>query len=191
VKTKKLLIILLIAVLLVVYYILGMDYRKQRDENEALASQITDTTQTMAQIPEPPDDLEQRLAEAQASLDTVKNSFPGKMSSTKIINTILKLAEECEVKAIPLITQPWKTGELSGHNYSVFRLNIAVTGTFAQMVSFLSKLETEGLQTLIVEDLSVTRVTELPGEEGAPEGTIPINASLDLAIYTQSTTTTK
>jgi Tfp pilus assembly protein PilO len=188
-KTRKLLIILLIAVLLVVYYILGMGYLKQRNEHEVLASQITEATQTLAQMPKPPDDLEQQLAAVRASLDTVKSSFPREMNSTRIVNAILRLAENCEVKAIPLSTQAWKNVDIRGHSYSVFRLNVAVTGTFAQLVSFLSKLESGEPRTLIVEDLSVARVAKPPWEEDAPEGTIFINADLDLAIYTQSLTT--
>jgi hypothetical protein len=185
VKTRKLLITLLIIVLVVVYCRLGIDYMKQDSEREALASQITDATQTLAQMSEPPDYLDQQLSAAQASLAAEQSTFPGEMNSTNIVNTILKLAEECEVKAIPLITQPWTTESISDHDYSVFRLNVAVVGTFIQMASFLSKLEKGEIQTLIVEDLSVTRVIEPPGEESHADGTIPINATLGLAIYTQ------
>jgi hypothetical protein len=53
------------------------------------------------------------------------------------------------------------------------------------MVSFLSRLEKGGIPTLIVEDLSVTRAIEPSGGKSAPEGTIPVNASMCLAIYTQ------
>ncbi len=187
-KTRKLLLTLLIIVLLVAYCRLGLDYLKKGSEHEALASQITDATQTLAQMPEPPVDLEPRLSAVQASLAAEQSTFPGEMNSTRIVNTILKLADECEVKAIPLITQPRTTEAISDHDYSVFRLNVAVAGTFTQMVSFLSKLEKGGIPTLIVEDLSVTRVIEPSGEESAPEGTVPVNASLDLAIYTQPPT---
>lgn len=187
-KTRKLLIILLIVALLAVYYLLGMDYLKQRQEGKALASQLTDNTRALAQMPEPPGDLEPRLAAARASLDTVRNSLPGKMNSTQIVNTILKLAVECKVKAIPLVTHPWTTEDFGDHGYSIFRLNIAVTGTFAQLVSFVNKLETGELKTLIMEDISVTRVVETSGEESTPDGIVPINASLDVAIYTQPPT---
>ena len=187
-KTRKLLVTLLIIVLLVVYCRLGMDYLKQGSEHEALASQITDATWTLAQMPGPPVDLDQRLSAAQASLSAEQSTFPGEMNSTRIVNTILKLADECEVKAIPLITQPWTTEAFSDYDYSVFRLNVAVTGTFAQLVSFVNKLENGELQTLIVEDLSVTRVIEQSEAESAPDGTVPVNASLNLAIHTQPPT---
>ena len=183
---NKLLITLLIIILLAVYYLFGTDYMKQRKQHEALTSQITDVSQTLAQIPKPPQDLEKRLAAAQASLDTAKSAFPNKMTSTQIINTILKLANDIEVKAIPLITQPWSMEKVGEHDYHVFRLNVAVQGSFSQLVSFLGKLENGELKTLIVEDLSITKLSEQSKQGSIPEGTIPISASLDLAIYTQS-----
>jgi len=51
-------------------------------------------------------------------------------------------------------------------------------------VSFTGKLENEVFETLVVENLSVTRITGQSGEGTVPEGNIPVSASLDLAIYT-------
>ena len=176
---SKLLITILIITLLVVYYLLGMDYMKQRQEHEALTSQITDVTQTLGQIPRPPQDLEQRLAAVQARLAAEQRALPGRINSTQVINTILKLADDCGVEAIPLITQPWSMETIGEHGYYVLRLNVEVEGSFAKLVTFVSKLENGEYKTLIVEDLNVTKVTE---------GTIPITASLDLAIFRQSPT---
>ena len=185
-KTRKLLIILLIVALLVVYYFFGMDYWKQRKVHGELTSQINDVARTLAQIPEPPEDLEQRLATAQASLAAEQGTFPDKMNITRIINTILEQADDCEVKAIPLVTDPWSIENVGEHGYYVFRLNVAVEGSLSHLLSFISKLEKGEFKTLIVEDLSITRVTEQSEEESVPEGTMPVNASLDLAIYTRS-----
>ena len=183
---SKLLITLAIVIILVGYAYFGMGYMKQRSEHEVLTSQITDVSQTLAQIPKPPQDLEQRLEAARASLAAEQSAFPGKMNSTQIINTILKLADDCEVKAIPLVTQPWSMEDAEEHDYYVFRLNVTVEGRFSQLSSFISKLENGEFKTLIVEDLSVTRVTEQSERETVTEGTIPVTASVELAIYTQS-----
>ncbi len=183
----KLLIAILIIMLLVVYAYFGMGYVRERKEHEALTSQITDISQTLAQIPAPPQDLEQRLETVRASLVAEQSAFPSKMNSTQIIYTILKLANDCEVKAIPLITQPWSMENVGEHDYHVFRLDVAVEGSFSQLVSFLSKLENGEFKTFIVEDLSVTRVTEQSEGQTVTEGTIPVTTSLDLAIYTQPT----
>lgn len=175
---RSLLITILIIVLLVVYYLLGMDYMKQRKEHEALASQIADVTQILEQMPEPPQDIEQRLAAAQASLADEQNAFPSKVSSTKVINTILKLADECDVKAIPMVTQPWSTEDVEEHGYDVFWLNVAVEGSPSKLLTFVSKLENGEFKTLILENLSLTMVDEQS----------EVTASLELAIYTQSLT---
>ena len=180
------LIALLIIILLVVYYIFGMDYMKQRKENAVLASRLIDITQALVQMPESPQDLEQRLADAEAGLVTRQSAFPDKLNSTQVVNVILRLADDYGVKAIPLVTQPWSIEEVGEHGYYVFRLNVAVTGGFSQMVDFVGGLEKGQFETLIVEDLNVARLSERTEEEGVPEDIIPITASLNLAVYTRS-----
>lgn len=182
---KEVLIALLIGVftiLAAVCYVLGTDYLKQLKGQEALTAQISEVGQTLAQIPESPQGLEQRLAEAQTSLVAEQNAFPAKMSSTDVVNSILELADKCEVEAVPLITAPWSTEKVAEHDYYVFQLNIVAEGTLAQLMSFVSQLENGEFKTLIVEEMSITRVGE-PTEEGAAEESIPVTANLDLAIY--------
>ena len=185
---SKLLIALLIIVLLVVYYLFGTDYIKQSKEQEMLTPQITEVIEALKEMPEPPQDLEQRLATAQASLAAEQSAFPSQLNSLQVVNTILELADDYDVKAVPLVTQPWSTEKVGEHDYYVFRLTVAVEGSFSKLVSFVSKLESGEFKTLIVENLSVTRADEQSEEEIFPEGTIPVTASLDLAIYTQPLT---
>jgi len=168
-----------IIALLAVYYFLGMDYREQRQGHEVLAAQIAEATRTLAQTPRPPQDLEQRLAAARASLAAEQSAFPSQLNSTQVINAILKLADDCQVKAIPIATQPWSVENIGG-GYHVFRFNISIRGSFSQLTGFVSELENGEFETLAIEKLSVIRVA------GQTEGEIiPITARLDLAIYTQ------
>jgi hypothetical protein len=178
---------LLIIILLVVYYPLGTSYMKQRQKQKELTAQIADVTQTLAQIPQPPQDLEQRLAIAQANLATEQNGFPAKMNTTQVINTILELAEDCEVKAIPLVTQPWSTEMVGEHDYSVFRLSVVIEGSLPQLLTFISQLENGEFNTLLVENLSVIGESQPSAEEASEEATPP-TATLNLAIYARSTT---
>lgn len=183
-KSKLILTFLIIAIiaLLAVYYFLEMDYLRECRGHEALAAQINEATRTLAQTPKPPQDLEQRLAAAQASLAASQSDLPRDLNSTQVINAILRLADACQVRAIPLVTSPWSFENI-GEGYHVFRLNMAVRGSFSQLTSFVSQLEKGEFGTLVVEHLSVARSTE-PAEGEA----IPVTASLDLAIYTQFTT---
>lgn len=186
--TSKLLFTVLITILLVVYAYLGIGYMKQSGEREALTSQITEAIETLREIPKPPQDIEQRLAAAQASLVAEQSIFPIKVNSTEVVNTILELADDSGVKAVPLETEPWSIQDVGERVYYVFRLNVTVEGSLSHLSNFVSKLENGRFRTLVVEDLSVTRVSEPSEEEGVSEGTISVVASLDLAIYTQSLT---
>ena len=182
---NKLLVGLLCIVLLAVYGFWGMDYLKQRQQHERLNYQIADATRALAQMPQPPEDLEQQFAAAQANLTAVESSFPSRVNSTRAINAILKLADDVGVKAIPLVTQPWSVETNGEHDYYVLRLNVSVSGSFSQLEIFTARLENGEFATLIVEQLSVTRADESE-EENVSDLTIPVSASLDLAIYTRS-----
>lgn len=178
---KSLLVTIFIVTLLMLYCILGMSYLKQLKEHQALTSQITEVTQTLSEIPKPPQDLEQQLAAAQTLLAAEQSSFPSQIDTTQVINTILAQAKSCGVKATPMVTQPWSTETLGEHSYPVLRLTVAVEGSFSQLVTFVSQLDQGGYVTLVMENLSATWSTEQTEEE-----TIPVTGSLKLAIYTQS-----
>ena len=144
-------------------------------------------TQELQQIPAPPQNLEQRLAVAEASLATAQNAFLGKPNSTQIINRILKLADECQVKVIPLATQQWSS-EKTGKGYLVFGLQLTVQGSFDQFVNFINKLENGEFNTLSIENLSVTRVINKTDGEALPDGTVNVMANLGVVIYARSVT---
>ncbi len=182
----KLPIVILIIMLSVVYYLFGNDYLSQRQEQKSLTSQLAEVTPTLSQIPEPPQGLEQRLELAQATLAAEQSKLPSEVDTTQVIDTILRLADDCGVKAIPLATEPWTEEKIGEHGYDVFRLSMAVDGGFSQLVDFVKKLENGEFNTLIVEKLSVSRLSQQFEDETVAEGIMLITANLDLAIYTQS-----
>ncbi|MFC1914610.1 hypothetical protein ACFLXF_04995 [Chloroflexota bacterium] len=183
----KLIIAFIIIVLLVGYGLLGIDYVKQRQGHDALAVSMAEMARELQQIPAPAQNLEQRLAAAAASLAATQSAFPAKPNSTQIINRILKLADECQVKAIPLVTQQWSS-EKAGKGYLAFGLQLTVQGRFDQFVDFMNQLENGEFDTLVIEDLSVTKVTNKAEGKALPDTTSPIKANLDVAIYARSVT---
>ena len=180
-KNRSTIIILVAAiiVLLVVYFFLTMDYREQSQAHDVLATRVNDATLALAKTPEPPQDLEKRLAEAEAELASVQSIFPSNLNSTRVINDILLLADEYRVKAIPMITKPWSM-ESIGKGYHVFRIEMHASGSFEQVTGFISQLESSGFAAIAVENLEMTRLPV--------GGNIPVICNLDLAIYTQFTT---
>ena len=184
-KTKKLLLIALAAILLVAYYFLGTGYLKQRQDNKTLASEVSETIQILAQTPPRPTDQTQRLAAAQTSLEAEENAFPDQLNSTRIVNTILRLADDIGIKAIPLVTQAWTTIGINGHSYSVFRLDVSATGNFTPVTDFLSQLETIDIETLVIDYLAIDRITTPPWGEGVSENITEVIANLDISVYSR------
>jgi Tfp pilus assembly protein PilO len=175
------LITILILVLLVVYYILGTDYLKQRKQKETLGIQISEGTATLALIPQPPADLDEQLADAQDSLWVIKDTLNIDTNITRIVNRILRLGDETGVKAIPLSTQPWIIERISNQNYSVFRIDLAITGNFTQMAEFLNRLENGEPNTLILEYVKVEKLSGSFLFESPAEG--PTSADIRVAVY--------
>jgi hypothetical protein len=182
-KTRNVLIIMLVIVLVVVCIFTINDYLKQRDQKESLETQIADATGGLSLIPQPPADLEERLAAAQDELAAVKESFVIDMNDIHIVKKILETAVIAEVKAIPLSTQAWALESVSDQQYSVFRLELAVTGTYANLVNFLNKLENGEPKTLIIEYLSVEAIPGSSLLDVAARNALTLNANVRIAIY--------
>lgn len=183
---SKIFITVFIAALLMFYAYLGMGYLGQSREHRLLNDQITELIQALEEMAVPPPDLEEQLAAAQESLAAEQNVFPGEVNSTQVINTILGLADDCEVTAIPLVAQPWSTESMGEYSCRVLRLDVDIEGSFSQLLGFIGELENGEFETLVIEDLSVARVSEQPEGEPSSEGIIPVNASLELALYAQA-----
>jgi Tfp pilus assembly protein PilO len=177
----RLFVTIFIVILVMAYFTLGISYLNQLGEHKALTSQIAEVNQTLSEIPQPPEDLEQQLAAAQASRAAEQSSFPTEVNTTQLVNTILAVANACGIKATPMATQPWTVEMIGEHSYPVLRLTVDVEGSFSQLVAFASQLEKEGYTTLVMEELTATR-----GTEQSEEGTIPVTGSLELAIYARS-----
>ena len=182
-RTRILLISTLVIVILAVYGFIGMDYLNQRNQRESYDTQIAEAASALLLIPQPPTDLEERLAAAQDSLEEAKNAFVLDITNTEIVNVILSMADGCGAKAIPLATQPWVQESVSVQTYLVFRLEINVTGTYPQLVNFLSQLENSEFKTLIIESLTVESPEGASLLESSVRETLPITANIRIAVY--------
>lgn len=182
-KTRRLLIIALIIALLVVYGLIGTGYLKQRNQQESLAAQVAEVNQALALVPQPPADLDTRLAAAQDSLEAARGTFAIDTNDTRIINRILQLAEASGVKAIPLATQPWTAETVSGQDYAVFRIDIEAIGDYAQLAGFLNRLENGEPGTMIIEYLNIERIPGVSLLESDAASALPINAHIKIAVY--------
>jgi Tfp pilus assembly protein PilO len=181
-KTRKVLIITLIIAILVAYYIIGTGYMNQRNQKGTLAAEIAEANTALALIPVPPADLDEQLADAEDKLWELEETLDIDSNIVRIVNRILRLAEDTGVKAIPLSTQPWATERYENQDYSVFRIDLAVSGNFTQMVDFLDRLENGEPETLVLEHVNIEKESGSFLFESPDEGWI--KADIRIAVYT-------
>jgi hypothetical protein len=188
-KLKTMLSILLVVGLFTGYGILLTDYRNLHQDNAALTSQIAAAGQQLALIPPAPSDLSLRLEAARAALEGEKDSFPAQLNSTRIVNDILNLGETTKVKTIPLSTRPWAAESANQTTYPVFRLSMALNGTFVHLSDFLDRLENSGSGTLVITNLKIDSVTGPPADEGETGDALDVSCDMDIAVYARPSLT--
>ena len=185
-KTHRVLIAAFIIAILVAYCVIGTGYMNQRNQKETLAAEISATNAALALIPVPPADLDEQLADAEDRLWAAEDTLNIDSNITRIVNRILRLAEDTGVKAIPLSTQPWAITRYENQDYSIFRINLAVSGNFTQMMDFLNQLENGEPETLVLEHVNVEKESGSFLFESPNEGLI--NADIGIAIYAPAAT---
>ena len=175
-KAWKWLTVIIIIALLAGYYIFATGLLKENRRNAELVSQINSQTAALAALPDTTAGTEERLSAARANLATAENTFSGETNDTRIVNSVLRLAEANGVKAIPLSTLPWALELIEGYSYSVFYMTFSVTGDFQHLQSFIKGLETSEISTLAMKNLQLARDAADPGAN--------VSADIEIAVYT-------
>ncbi len=167
--------------LLAAYGYLGADYLKQKGQTKSLTAQTQSLETEFSMIPGVPDNLDQKMAAARAELAAAENAFTGETNGTRIVDTVLRLAEQAGVKGVPLSTRPWATEKISNRDFYVFHLSLEVTDDFQHLQDFFKLLENSELNTMAVNYLKVVR--------SSADNTSSMTAELDIAVYalTQAT----
>lgn len=181
-KTVKLnlntILIIIIAVMLVVYIIFGIAIIKQQHDKESYAAQIdllspalqganADTGTVDTSI------MEQKLADAEARLAGAQEAFPSQLNNADIVNSILQIATENQVKVLPIRAQQIQSEKIAQNTYNVIRLEVTASGSLSQLQSFISGLEDGEFKTLCIENSAMT--VEDKG----------VTVVLNLAVYAQ------
>ena len=152
----------------------------QQGEQEALRTQITDAIEMIALIPEVPSDLEQRLADIEASLVSEQGNLSGQVNTTQVIDALLDMAGTSEVSVVFISTAPWSLVNIEGYNYLTFTINLDIEGALGNIETFLRTLESESPESLGVQHLTVAGDAEQVIESSL------VTASLDIVLYAQA-----
>jgi len=178
---KRIIIATITVLVLIAFTRWGTDFVQARVMDSAnpkkaeLTKEIDATNKSIAEIPERDGQLLNKLAQLEMELQEVGQAIPESIDSTLVIDSILALAYSCNVTATPIQTTDWS---ITAEQYLVYRLQIDVEGSYEQITTFISRLENELFETLIIDGLGVSG--------GLITDTEPNSASLQLAIYSRN-----
>jgi len=178
---KRIIIATITVLLLVAFARWGTDFVQARVTDSSkpkkaeLTTQIETVNKSIANIPDRDDQLVGKLARLEMELQEEGKAIPEPMDSTVVINSILKLAQSCNVTATPLQTNDWT---IIDNNYLVYTLQIKAEGSYEKIATFISRLEKELFENLIIVSLEISG--------GLKTNIEPDSANLQIAIYTRN-----
>lgn len=175
------LLFLLAVVVAVAYVALGASLLWQHQDQGKLSSQIDSAAAVLAgadDVRQDVEDLPARLAAARQELVAAQAAFPSELDSNNIIQTILALADENQVRVLSVDAIPPPAAEpTEGMSADAsLSFNLKAEGYFGQLVVFLEALE-EG-------ETSTTRVGTFALQETGEQYTL----DLELRAYARSLT---
>jgi hypothetical protein len=157
-----------------------MGYLSERNGQKALITKMDETNKMLSLIAVPPTDLQQRLTDAQnANMAAKQNVLPTDVDTTQVINSILEIADECNVNVIPLNTDSWTNVAVQGTNYRVLTISLSVDGSFADLTTYINRFYGNEFTALVVDTISIH-------PSGQQTGGSDYTGTIQLGIYTQA-----
>jgi hypothetical protein len=179
VKRRLLVTALGIGLLIIcVYFLTGII--SQNSEQEALRTKISDANEMIALIPEVPSDLEQLLADIEASLVSEQSKLTGQVNTTDVINTLLDMASTSRIDVVFISTTPWALVNIENYSYLIFTISLDIEGELGALTTFLRTLEGE-----LPESASVQHIVVAGDAEQGIESSL-VTASMKVVIYAQA-----
>ena len=177
--------LIIVAALIIVIAANALVWKNRLDkgsEINLLTGEIARVSREIKNSPDPPADLQSRLAAARADLTAAQTAFPAQFNRNDIIDYIINLSRECQVEVLPISSQGW-VAEKASQSYPVLKLNATLTGSFAQANEFIDKLKNGKYGTLLIPEISFTRLSS-PDSSGVFSGEqTMVTARLSISIY--------
>lgn len=181
---NRIVITAVIIALLASFFLWGVEFIEDIYKNSAnpqrdtLTMEIDAVNLSITQIPESEEGLDIKLAELEEELTQEKQIIPDSMDGTSIVDTILKLAESCDVTVTPMNTNNWSS---EGTHYMLYTINIILEGKYHNVEDFIDRLENSLYDNLAILDLAISG-----GQSSDIEDPEPIIANVRLGVYTRN-----
>jgi len=172
-------IVLLIIIAAVDFYIWQAN-KASEIQIENLQYNIPLVQEQTGRIEAPADDLESRLEAVEEELNSVQADFRYAVDRNQVIDYLLKVAGECSVQILPLVSGGWASQDM-GQSYDVLTIGLSADGKLEDVKTFMTRIQNGKYPTLAIPDCTFIRYgTGMPaaGDE------IYVSVSMRIGIYT-------
>jgi hypothetical protein len=178
---NRVLTITLILLLVAFLGYLTIDNQLLNRSQKSLSSQIQVDKQVLAVLPPPDDSLTQLLVKARAENQMAEASVTySSASSTEVIASLLKIAEQHSIVVSPFNTEPWTLISLNSANYKILPMVLEIQGSLPNLISYLNNLENKNSYPyLIIRGLTIS--DSITSANNNNSGT-SISAELKIAV---------
>ena len=181
---KTSLLIIVLGIFIIAFGSLGLARSQQVEEKSQLEDEITVAEKRLSnlqlkQLYSQNEELEEQLNDALSHLEVAKDSLRQTIESTDVTDSLFQIATASGVEITAINSSDIGEGELEDIACSVTRLTIMVTGDVPNLISYVTKLNTDfttGLVTSAGISIQGEAQEEMEGEaeeeeEGEEEGT--------------------
>jgi len=185
-KTSRL--ILITGALGILCASLGVVYSQQGQEQKRLNQELSLSQQWLTQYSSAPlssqqSELERRLAEAESRLQTARDSLSrSSVESIEASDTLLRIAEGCDVEITEIGSSAWMTQKLAGLSCSVLPLTVQVEGDVPGLIEFVYNW-TKECSTGVVQSVEITASGTSDNETEGKGGRAVANVSMLIYSY--------
>lgn len=153
-KSKQSVVLLAAFAILMVGAIYNVTSLVRSRGQEALASELTRADVLLQKRRESASTSEQQLAAATKRW-AEQTSLPGNSSSATVLDAVIRLAEDSQVRVIRTNAQPATKGK-AGNSYTIMPFNLQVESDVPRLMAFASRLEQEVFPTLTLNNVTLS-----------------------------------
>ncbi|MFC1902131.1 type 4a pilus biogenesis protein PilO [Chloroflexota bacterium] len=185
----KLFSLTLYLVCMVAYFLWGIDYvylglvEKPTQEQEQLTQQIESSKKELANIPNLVVEREHQLVLAQELLANNQSRIPDTLNINDIVRNIIEVANECQVKAIPLSTTSPQSIIIGQSSYIYWSIPMSVVGDFQNIANFVESVDGKNISTGTVVSIVLNQNGENIDSSNTQNYVATVSGSLALVVY--------
>jgi len=174
--------VMVLVIVIAANVVVWKNNRDKQAQISVLNNEISQLQHKIKGTPAPSSDLVSRLTTAKVALAEAQKVLPGAINLNDVIDYIIDVAEQCQVQAVPLVSEGLAPD--SNQSYQVSTFSVTVTGSLENAMNYMTSLQGSKFPTLFITDCIIdkTEVTDYT----RPENSTQVTVNLVIAVYTSS-----